>query len=140
MKGKNKMKKVLFLVLTIVLLVSLSVIAAAKPTPEIAPLWDNTRTIESSFDFDGANSNAYANIVGKSGTTKIEATLKVYKLVDNTWTYITETSATAYSSIMSITTPFAATTGTHYKSILVLHVTNSSGVTESLQRATLATG
>ena len=131
------MKKVKMLILCVVLLVAFSVNILAALPPVAEPMWDNTQNINSGFHFNGANSAACTDIIGKSGTTRIEATLKVYRLENSQWIYITENSASINSGRLYIETPFAADSGVYYKSIVVTHVTNSNGVTESLQRATI---
>lgn len=133
------MKKTKILIVTVVMLLAFSVNALAALPPTAEPLWDNTEKVQSELYFSGANSSAYAKIIGKSGTTRIEATLKVYRLENSQWVYITENSASTTLPVLEISTPFAAVGGVYYKSILVFHVTNSDGVVESLQRAKIGT-
>ncbi len=133
------MKKTKILIVTVVMLLAFSVNALAALPPTAEPLWDNTEKVQSELYFSGANSKAYATITGKSGTTRIEATLKVYRLENSQWVYITENSASINGGYLYIETPFAAVGGVYYKSILVFHVTNSDGVVESLQRAKIGT-
>ena len=130
------MKKLFTLALTLILIANLSLTAfAATATPPIEPLWDNTQSITSWFSFNGSSSKAIAEIVGKEDTSRIEATIKVYILVNNDWVYLGESSASANSRILSVSVDFSAESGKNYKSIVVVHVTNNAGVTESLQRA-----
>jgi hypothetical protein len=133
------MKKLLSLALTLIIMLTLCTTAFAATQLPIEPLWDNTQRIDTYFTFNGTSSQACARIIGKPGTTRIEATLKVYELINSQWVYITENTQSVNSDALAISTPFSAQSGVYYKSVLVVHVTNSAGVVESLQRATTGT-
>jgi hypothetical protein len=133
------MKKFVSLALILIFILTLSTTSFAAAQLPVEPMWDNTQRIDCSFSFNGISSKATARILGKTGTTRIEATLKVYELINSQWVYITEKTQSVNSDILAISTPFTAQSGVYYKSVLVVHVTNSAGVVESLQRATTGT-
>ena len=130
------MKKIIALVLALVTLFTFSVSAQAAQKPTVDLLWDNTDSIATNFDFNGSDSYARASIIAKEGTSQINATLTVYRKMDNGYMlYIGESTKTVYTDACSISVKFTALSGATYKSILVVNVTNN-GVTESIQRAT----
>ena len=133
------MKKLVSLALTLIIILTLSTTAFAAAQLPIEPMWDNTQRIDCSFSFNGTAGEANARIIGKTGTTRIEAILKVYELINSQWVYITENTQSVNSDILAISTPFTAQNGVYYKSVLVVHVTNSDGYVESIQRATIGT-
>ena len=132
------MKKTLSLIIVLALLASLSVNAlAAVPIP-LEPLWENAQRIDSSLHINNTSSYALACIEGFSNITLIEATLTVYRFINNEWIYINHTTNTTHLPILDLRVNFTALGGSSYKSILVVYLTNSEGVTESIQRARYA--
>lgn len=111
---------------------------AQAAIPDILPLWDNTLDASNNIVFEGTNGSAIGEITGKADTARIEATMTVYRLVNDEWVYVTQNSAAVNSRYLYFSADFTAEEGGYYKSILVFHVTNSQGVTESLQRAKYA--
>lgn len=132
------MKKVVSITLTLAILFAVCVSASAATVQPIEPLWDNTQSVVSSINLDSTNSSATAEIVGKPGTVKIEATLTVYRLMGEDWLYINQVTESVNSDVLYTAVNFTALGGSTYKSILVVNVTNSAGVTESIQRARYA--
>ena len=129
------MKKIICLTLTLIFVFALSVNAMAAAQLPLEPLWDNTNSVDLYFSINGASSHAIGEITGKSNTSYIEATMKVYELVNDDFVLINTVNKTVYSNYMYIAAPFSAAAGKCYKAHLIFHVTNSDGVTESLQRA-----
>ena len=132
------MKKVVSITLTLAILFAVCVSASAATSTPILPLWDNTKSIDSTLTLNGTNSIAESEIIGNTDTAKIDATHTVYRLMGDDWLYINQTEQTVYSNYLNIAVRFTALGGSTYKSILVVNVTNSAGVTESIQRARYA--
>lgn len=131
----HEMKKIISLALTLIFVFALSVNAMAAAPAPIEPLWDNTNSVMMDFSLNGASSYAIGEVMGKSNTAYIQATVKVYRLEGNSYVLINEVTKTEYSNYIFVATPFAAYTGNCYKAVLVFHVTNTDGVTESIQKA-----
>jgi hypothetical protein len=132
------MKRTIKTLLVLIIIFSLTTTVFAAESVPIEPFWDNTNEIVSAIDLNGANSSAYAKIIGKTDTTKIEAVLSVYISVNGEWILVNQSTRSSNLYYLSFSVNFVAENGATYKSILVVHVTNSSGVTESIQRARYA--
>ncbi len=132
------MKKILSLFITITILFVLSANALAAAPAPLTPLWENAQKVDSTLHINNTESYALACIDGFSNITVIEATLTVYRFINNEWIYINHTTNISYSPILELRVNFTALGGSSYKSILVVHLTNSAGVTESIQRARYA--
>lgn len=105
------MKKVVSILLIGMVMVGFAVSAHAAVPETAVPLWDNISTMTNVITFDGTTGNATANISGKSGTTKITATLTVYKQTDDGWEYVDHAASTMNFSYMAFGIDFAGESG-----------------------------
>lgn len=124
------MRKILsFFVATIVLLNCCIGIQAAVPEV-LVPLWDNISTLENEITFEGMDGIAVASLTGKSGTTEITGTLKVYKETDRGWVFVTSDSDSVTGRVFRLNVEFTGVAGGYYKSVFSVTVTRN-GVEET---------
>lgn len=124
------MKKVFSILLAGMLMAGFAVSVHAA-TPETAvPLWDNISTMTNVITFDDTAGSVLANISGKSGTTKITATLTVYKQTDDGWEYVDHATSVMNFSYMVFGIDFTGESGAYYKAVLDVTVT-CNGTDES---------
>lgn len=129
------MKKFLALLLTAVMMFSMSItaLAAVPDTGVISPLWDNTMTAEVDLTFVGTTGYATAEVVGKTGTTAIKASVAVYKQIgEDEWERVDWTAGRTTTSLSykpSVT--FTGESGAYYKVVLNTTVT-LGGVDETI--------
>lgn len=95
------------------------------------PQWSNIDRMASVIVFDGQVGNASATVYAKSGATKVEGMLTVYKQSGGSWVYVDSDSETTTShSYVSLSVDFNAVSGGYYKSVFEVTVTKN-GIEES---------
>lgn len=93
--------------------------------------WSNISTVVSTLGFSGTHGGATGSVDGKPGTTKVEATLTVYKQVGNIWEYVdSDSDSTTTEDYVVLSVGFSGTSNTCYKSVFEVSVTRN-GTTES---------
>lgn len=112
------MKKALLVVISAILIFCFgsSVSAAIPPTAE--PMWQNTGLVSGSMVFQGDDKThgvAEIQLIGKTGVTKIESSVVVYKLVGSDWVYVTENSKTVEHRNCALAVEFTGEHGYEYK-------------------------
>lgn len=84
-----KKSKVVAIILAILICSTIYSIPASAAvdygTDAITPMWTNTSTIALSISYSGTNATCTIDIQGYSGTTKVDATIRLYKLVNGVW-------------------------------------------------------
>ena len=124
--------KALSLTLTMLMLCAMVTTALAAP---IATCWDNIARCGADLTFSGTTANCTASIVGKSGTTKINAQMFLqerkssgrYATVKH-WPLQTTTG----SSLNLSEKQTGCTSGTYYRVGVITNVFNSDGTSESI--------
>ncbi len=98
---------------------------------DFTPQWTNISLMTSDITFDGNDGNASAYVNAKSGATKVEGTLTVYRQSGSSWVYVDSTSdSTTTRTYLTISVDFTAISGTYYKSVFTVNVTRN-GIVES---------
>jgi len=124
------MKKVLSFFIAGMLLLSCC-IGVQAALPEIAePLWDNIFEMENIISFNGTEGTASAELDGKSGTTEVSGSLKVYKETDRGWVFVDSVSDSTDGTYLSLSVDFTGVSGGYYKSVFSVTVT-CNGVEET---------
>lgn len=126
-----KLKKILYVVFSVVLIVLLSfnIFAAVKPHDEIN--WTNIQSITCAVGFDDNGGEAIVSVLGKVGTESILVNLTIYKQrTDGTWTYVTQTVQSRSSRYFPCIYDFPATPGCTYKASATVTVI-TDGVSET---------
>lgn len=125
------MNKIFRLVASILLITLMGGSVYSALPVDYSPQWNNILTMSNLLGFDGLDGNASASVYGKSGTTKVEGTLTVYKQSGGTWEYIDSASETTTSkTYVSLSVDFDAESGEYYKSVFEATVTKN-GIEES---------
>lgn len=126
------MKKTPATAVVSILLILLMCVKVLCAVPiEYLPQWNNINTMNSVLVFDGTNGNASASAYGKSGTTKVEGALTVYRQSGGTWEYVdSESETTTSKTYVSLSVDFNAVSGGYYKSVFEVTVTRN-GIEES---------
>ncbi len=113
------MKRILsVLILTVLIISCFGISAGAAMPPTAEPMWDNIGATTGNLTFSGADGTdgcADAILIGKTGVTKIEGTITVYKLVGSEWVYVTEASKTVEHRNCSLVVEFTGEHGCEYK-------------------------
>ena len=102
---KNK-KKHMFMLLTLVFVVSLQLPVMASPPREVTatqyvpiqPLWQNVNSATARLTFSGTTAHCSATIVGLSGTTRITATMRLERVSGNSATTVATWTQTVNGS------------------------------------------
>ena len=125
------MKKYLALIMSIVLLLGLCLVSYAALPDDNSPQWLNISTIVSTLGFSGTHGGATGSVDGKSGTSKVQATLTVYKQVGGIWEYVdSDSDSTTTDDYIALSVGFNGLSNTNYKSVFEVSVTRN-GITES---------
>lgn len=96
-----------------------------------SPQWANIIRMASVIVFDGQDGNASATVYAKSGATRVEGTLTVYKASGGIWEYVDSASeTTTTNTYVSLSVDFDAVSGGYYKSVFEVKVTRN-GIEES---------
>ena len=131
------MKKIFSLFIAGILLLSCCIGIQAALPEMIEPLWDNIRNMENTITFDGTEGTARAELDGKSGTTGISGSLKVYKETDRGWVFVASDSDSVTGTSMTLSVDFTGVSGGYYKSVFSVTVTRN-GVEETETKTTYA--
>ncbi len=124
------MKKFLSLILAGIVLLSCCIGTQAALPETLVPLWDNIGSISNIISVNGNEGTAEVTITGKSGTTKISATLTVYKQVGDDWVYVDSDSDSVNSRILNLKVDFTGVANVNYKSVVNISVTRN-GIVET---------
>ena len=132
----KKLKKIMLVCLSMILMMSFVAIPvqAAVADDTVAPCWDNTAMIELTLSFPEEGTGcADAFVAGLPGTTKIEASVCIYRKSGLLWRYVTEehTTINAMTGVLNCT--FDATQGTDYKATYTFTVTRN-GTNETITK------
>ena len=118
------MKKILTSVASIFLVIVLSGIVYSAIPIDYTPQWNNIGRIFSTIIFDESDGTASSQVYGKSGTSKIECTLTLYKQCGGTWVYVDSVSdSTTTNTILDLSIDFDAVSGEYFKSVFEVSVT-----------------
>lgn len=79
----------------------------------ISPLWDNVNTITLSISQNGSNILCTGAVQGMTGTTNIDVTLTLYKLVNGSYSYVTSWDASVDGRILASEKTVTGTNGTY---------------------------
>lgn len=127
------MEKIFSLFIVGILLLSCCIGIQAALPESIEPLWDNIRNMENTITFDGTEGTANAELDGKSGTTVISGSLKVYKQTDRGWVFVASDSDSNDGTYLSLSVDFSGVSGGYYKSVFSVTVTrNGMDETETM--------
>lgn len=124
------MKKVLSFFIAGILFLSCCIGIQAALPESLEPLWDNIRDMRNTITFDGTEGTANAELDGKSGTTEISGSLKVYKETDRGWVFVASDSDSNDGTYLSLSVDFTGVSGGYYKSVFSVTVTRN-GVEET---------
>lgn len=118
------MKTRIFLIVFVICMLfsSLGLNVSSFNGGDISPQWDNAHTVILDLSFNGSTGYTSVTIIGKNGTTKIEATLTVYRKSGSTWYYVTEFSSEKDASQLSLYGTFSGISKTEYKAVLTATV------------------
>lgn len=117
----------ILVVLTICFTNAITVSAMTGDGNLIIPRWNYMNSIEVSIDFNGTNGTAAAEITRIFGvTTKIEATLTVYKRVGSSWVIIDDISGES-ARLLGLEIEFTAEHGATYKAEVEVTAYGSNG-------------
>ena len=125
------MKKLLSIILGLSMLIGISAgIYAAQPATN-SPQWTNISTMVSGLSFSGTNGTASGSVDAKSGVTKIEGTLTVFRWSGNSWVYVNSNSGTTTTDdYLILSVNFSGISGVEYKSVFHVAVTRN-GIVET---------
>lgn len=134
MKGLFTMKKIISILLTCVVILSVMPMAIYGAVPEqIVPMWDNAYSFTADLDFTGTNGDVYVTVLGQSGVTNISAEIKLYyKNTSGAW--VEEPKDWDYSvnqMILNVNESFTGVAGREYKIEVEVNV-KKNGITETL--------
>ena len=124
------MKKILSIILALSMIIGVSVGVYAVHPINNSPQWSNISTLVSGLGFSGTSGTASGSVDGKSGVTKIEGTLTVYKLSGNSWVYVNSDSCTTTDDYLVLSVSFSGVSGVEYKSVFHVAVTRN-GIVET---------
>ena len=133
------MKKTIAVVLTIFMMIGISGASFAALPIDYTPQWTNIMSIVSSLGFSGNHGGATASVDGKPGTTKVEATLTVYKQSGGAWVYVdSDSDSTTTEEYVALSVNFDGISGVYYKAEFKVSVTRT-GITESTTKTSYKT-
>ena len=128
------MKKFLSPLIAIFTLLSLCLPSYAALPDDYSPQWLNISTIVSTLGFSGTHGGATGSVDGKPGTSKVEATLTVYKQVGGSWEYVdSDSDSTTTDDYIALSVGFNGVSNTNYKSVFEVSVTRN-GTTETTSK------
>lgn len=133
------MKKLISIILTCVLMLSmLSVVTYGAAPEQISPMWDNAHTFTAALKFTQTTGKITVTVVGQPGVTNISAEVKLYyKNSAGSWVKEEDWTYDADQMYLTITESFTGTTGVEYK-IEVEADVYKEGSTETLSRTVTA--
>lgn len=113
------MRKVISMFILVLMLIScLAVPTFAAVPPTADPMWDNANSVNGTMGFSGENKTtgeAKMQVIGKTGVTRIESSVVVYKHVGSDWVYVTENSKNVNLRSCTLTANFSGEIGYEYK-------------------------
>ena len=125
------MKRFMLVTNSILIVLIMGINALGALPIDYSPQWSNILRMSNIIAFDGLNGNASASVYGKTGTTKVEGTLTVYKQFGSSWIEVDSTTeTTTTNSYVALSIDFSAVSGGYYKSFFEVTVTRN-GVEES---------
>ena len=125
------MKKLLSIILFLSSLIGISGGVYAALPIDNSPQWSNISTMVSGLGFSGTNGTASGSVDAKSGVTKIEGTLTVYRWSGNTWVYVdSDSDTTTTDDYLVLSVEFTGVSGVNYKSVFHVSVTRN-GIVET---------
>jgi len=125
------MRKVIGFVLAIIVVFVISSSVFASIPSGYSPQWSNIGSVVSSLAFSGTQGSAGGAVDAKSGASKVEGTLTVYKRSGNTWVYVdSDSDSTTTNSYVVLSVEFDGVSGTEYKSVFEVAVTKN-GIEET---------
>ena len=111
------MKKVLVLVLTVILSVTMmSIPCFAIYDADIMPIWDNIASIEVTISFNQSQGTARGIVIGNMGSYS-EGTLTIYEKVNDVWICVAEKTSTTTSLYFVVNVNFNYEAGNEYKAV-----------------------
>ena len=137
------MKKILTSVASIFLVIVLSGIVYSAIPIDYTLQWNNIGRIFSTIIFDESDGTASSQVYGKSGTSKIECTLTLYKQCGGTWVYVDSVSdSTTTNTMLDLSIDFDADFLTDSScSLLIPSLSNISPISSTsllyIQRLTI---
>lgn len=123
------MKKIMSMLLAVAMALTLSagVIVSAVDGWTIAPCWSYMNRVEADVNFSGSSGKATASVERVFGvTTKLEATLTLYKQSGADWIYVDSTSESSTRSL-ALTLDFNAESGATYKAVVEVTAYGNGG-------------
>lgn len=123
----------------LILLVSLALVTSSFAS--ITPLWDNIGDCDPSLAFNGTTAECSVDILGKTGTTKIVATVEL-QVKNSSGNYVRSASwstRTVYGTSLSFYEYAYNRPAGEYRLIVNATVYNANGVGESVYREDYAT-
>ncbi|MBE6632776.1 MAG: hypothetical protein E7620_00370 [Ruminococcaceae bacterium] len=133
MKKTKRLCSLLLAVLSLCLLFSIPSYAALPDDDVVVPMWDNIFSISSNMGFGTNPASAYGQIVKKSASDLIEATITVYINVGGDWFVVSSAYNSTTEMTMIVYTEFAAVPGAEYKAVLNVTV-YKNGIGESVEK------
>ncbi len=121
MKMRFKLFVTMVAVVTLLMCMAMPIQAAVVDN-QIQPQWDNTATLTLVMSFPG-DGYAEATIVGKTGVTKIEAHIFVYRQSGSSWRYVAETHKTINGMYGIVSCQFTPINGAYYRAEYTFIVT-----------------
>lgn len=95
------------------------------------PRWSNAQTVSPTLSFSGTTANCNVLIVGKSGTSKISATITLQRKVNNAYTDVKTWTESASGSMLNFSGTQIVTSGYTYRLSVSATVTKD-GLNESV--------
>jgi hypothetical protein len=132
----KQLKKIMLVCLAMILTMAFVAIPAQAAVAEdtVAPCWDNTAIINITLSFPEEGIGcADAFIAGQPGTTKIEASVYIYRKSGLIWKYVDEEHTTINAITGALNCTFNATIGTYYKAEYTFTVTKN-GTNETITK------
>ena len=114
------MKKLMSVLLAVAMVLTLStgMVVSAVDDSIISPCWDYMNRVEADVNFSGDSGKATATVERIFGvTTKLEATLTLYKQDGSDWTYIDSVSDSS-TRALGLELSFNAESGATYKAVV----------------------
>lgn len=123
------MKKIMSMLLAAAMVLTLStgIVVSAVDDSIIAPCWNYMNKVKVDVNFSGDSGKATATVERIFGvTTKLEATLTLYKQSGSDWIYVDSTSESSTRSL-ALTLDFNAESGATYKAVVEVTAYGNSG-------------
>lgn len=135
-----KARKTAAILLALMLCTSLVCVSAAaswlgdSSSPGMQIQWTNTSDFAVDLRFSGTTAYLSTSIIGESGTSKITATMTLYKYINGAWQYLASWSGSSNSASLGMANSWTVARGYNYKLTVAAGVTRS-GSTENLSKS-----